>query len=170
MGISQNIKPDLHGAFYNGYVELVVDDPISEMGRQQTILKEWLLKNKSKLSYRYNEDKWTIRQVVMHMIDAELIFGYRLLRIGRGDQIPLEGFDQNDYIDSNDFKHLQMADLVQILDQTRQQTLAIISTLDERSFSKRGIASGYDVSVGSLIYIIAGHAIHHTNILLDRYV
>jgi hypothetical protein len=165
-----NLKPGLYGQFYEHYVELGGDDPVALLYDQVDELSEFIETQKERLNYRYDADKWTIRQVVMHIIDAEHVFAYRFLRIGRGDKTPLVGFDLHPYIDYNDFLHLEEQDLIDLFVSRRLDTLGTINSMQTDYFERIGNASGADVDAGSLIYIMAGHVQHHINILKERYV
>jgi hypothetical protein len=104
-----------------------------------------------------------------HVNDTERIFTYRALRIARGDQTPLAGFEQNDYIKPGGFDKRSIASLSIEFEYVRRATISLFRNLDAEAWERRGIASAVEVSVRALAYIIAGHELHHRNILREKY-
>jgi len=123
----------------------------------------------SRGGFRYAPDKWTIREVVGHLIDAERIFGYRALRLARADATPLPGFEENDYARTAGSDARTLADLVDELRVVREGTVRLFASLPEEAWTRRGIVNHREVSVRALAYITAGHARHHMNVLRERY-
>ena len=123
----------------------------------------------AKAGYRYAEGKWSIREVVGHLCDAERIFAYRLLRFSRGDAAPLAGFDENTYVERSNFDRRTLAALVADLRTVRQDTISLVEGLDPATWQNRGTASESVMSVRALVYVIAGHQQHHLNVLRERY-
>ena len=119
--------------------------------------------------YRYARGKWSVKEVVGHLADVERIMAYRALRIARGDETPLPGFDENAYVPIAKFDARSLADLVGELRTTRAATLALLRTFDTDAWRRRGTASGKPVSVRALAFIIPGHERHHLDILRTRY-
>jgi hypothetical protein len=119
--------------------------------------------------FRYAPDKWTIREVVGHMIDAERIFGYRALRLARGDATPLPGFEENDYARTAGSDARTLADLIDELRILREGTVRLFQFLPAEAWTRRGVVNGREVSVRALAYITAGHARHHLGVLRERY-
>ena len=123
----------------------------------------------NKWLYRYDEGKWSIPELLLHIMDAEQIFTYRILRIARGDQTPMAGFDENMYVDNCDISHRSRLSLVDEYRTTRLATLSLIEGLDEAAWQRAGTASGHRVTVSALCYLIAGHELHHKNVIRERY-
>ena len=119
--------------------------------------------------YRYAEGKWSIREVVGHMIDTEKVMAYRAMRIARGDTTPLPGFEQDDYIATGEFDKRSMEDLLGEWQAVRQASIAFVKSLSPEAAVRMGTASGHPVSARAIIYIIAGHERHHMRILRERY-
>jgi hypothetical protein len=119
--------------------------------------------------FRYGPDKWTIREVVGHMIDAERIFSYRALRLARGDATPLPGFEENDYARTAGSDTRSLADLVDELRVVREGTVRLFQSFPSEAWTRRGMVNGREVSVRALAYITAGHARHHLGVLRERY-
>jgi uncharacterized damage-inducible protein DinB len=119
--------------------------------------------------HRYAPGKWSIKEVVGHVTDAERVFCYRALRFARGDQTPLSGFDEKAYAPAGKFDLHALPDLAAELDAVRRATIALFSGLDAEALARRGTANAKQVSVRALAYIIAGHERHHVGILRERY-
>jgi uncharacterized damage-inducible protein DinB len=119
--------------------------------------------------HRYAPGKWSIKQVVGHMIDTERIFAYRALRFARNDQTPLPGFEQDDYMAAARFDERALGDLTDELALVRRSSLALFRPLDESAWQRRGVASGVTMSVRALAWAMAGHEIHHREILVTKY-
>ncbi|HEX4772934.1 MAG TPA: DinB family protein [Bryobacteraceae bacterium] len=117
----------------------------------------------------YAPGKWTVKQVIGHMIDCERIFSYRALRIARGDTTPLPGFEQNDYVPSAESEKRKLSDLLQELALVRQSTLALVRSLPEAAWARRGIVSNFSLTVRGIVFTAAGHELHHYRIFRERY-
>ncbi|MDX1314869.1 MAG: DinB family protein, partial [Eudoraea sp.] len=122
-----------------------------------------------KLHYAYGPDKWTVAEVLMHIIDSERVFQYRALRFARNDQTPLPGYEQDDYIPYSGASQMTKESLVQQYQAVRQSTIALFSTLDEEALTRAGEANGVKMSVRAVGFCCCGHQRHHRNILRDRY-
>jgi uncharacterized damage-inducible protein DinB len=120
-------------------------------------------------AFRYAEDKWSLKQVLGHLIDTERIFQYRLLRVARQDQTPIEGFEQDDYVASGEFDARSWASLLEEYTTVRAATVSLINGLPEDAWLRRGTANNNPVSVRALACLIAGHELHHMGIVKERY-
>ena len=119
--------------------------------------------------YRYAEGKWSVKELIGHIIDCERIFAYRILCVARGDTTPLPGFEQDPYVANGNFAARTVADLADEFETVRRATLSLLHSLDETAWTRRGVASENEITVRALAYIIAGHEIHHVKILRERY-
>jgi len=119
--------------------------------------------------FRYAPGKWSIKEVLVHMTDTERIMAYRLLRIGRGDQTPLAGFDENDYINGAQFDKLPIKNIIEDFAAVRKATITLIQNIPEEAWIKKGLANDKEITTRAIAYIIPGHAIHHCNIINERY-
>lgn len=119
--------------------------------------------------YRYAEGKWTQKEVLLHIIDAERVFSYRALRVGRADTTPLPGFNQDPYVETSGANDRTPASLIAEYRAVRQATLALFKNLPDSAWAQLGTASDSPVSALALAYIIAGHEIHHSFITKERY-
>lgn len=120
-------------------------------------------------NFRYAPDKWTIKEILGHVTDAERIFTYRALRIGRGDETPLSSFEQDDYVKNGRFAARKLADLVEEFDAVRGASISLFRSFDDAAWVRRGVASQKEVTVRALGFITAGHQIHHRMILEESY-
>jgi uncharacterized damage-inducible protein DinB len=157
--------------YYGKYIALVPSGDFLEFLEKQ---REDLLGLLSPLSdeqaeFRYAQDKWSIKEVVGHINDAERIFAYRLLRIARGDKTPLASFEQEPYIHTGKFSARKLKDLLDEFSAIRQATIALVRSLDDAAWQRRGTASQNEVTTTALAFIIAGHVRHHRNLLDERY-
>jgi uncharacterized damage-inducible protein DinB len=120
-------------------------------------------------NFRYAPDKWTVKEVLGHVCDTERIFAYRALRIARGDQTPLPGFEQDDYVRGGNFAERTLADLAEEFGLVRAASIAFFRSLQKDAWQRRGVANKNEVSVRALAFIVAGHELHHRLILEERY-
>jgi DinB family protein len=156
---------------YHTYVSLVTTDDVLGALDSQRLQTSQLLAARSERdgNFRYAPGKWSVKEVIGHLSDAERIFSYRALRIARGDATPLATFDQDDYIRSGNFGERTLADLSQEFSLVRAASIALFGSLADEAWARRGVASEKEVTVRAMAYIIAGHELHHRNILAERY-
>jgi len=162
---------DEYVPYYGTYIGKVPDGDVHGLLASQLAETLALIRSlpESRGAHRYAPDKWSIKEVVGHVSDAERIFSYRALRIGRGDQTPLPGFEQDDYVPQGHFDARTLGDLADELAAVRQATIQLFAHFDAAELERRGTASGNPISVRALAYIIAGHERHHVGILKTRY-
>lgn len=170
----QTISPpqsDEYADFYRGYIANVSQesDAIAVLVRQEQAIANMRRLTPAQAGYRYALDKWSVRDVIGHLTDSERIFSYRLLRIARGDQTPLAGFDEVAYAAMANADGRALEDLVDELATVRRATLLLVRALDEASLSRRGTANNWSVTVRGIAYVIPGHFQHHVNVLRERY-
>ena len=165
-------RPDRseYAAYYEKYVALVPEEDIVEAMRSELASTVEFLSGVSEpdASVCHAPYTWTAKQVVGHITDAERIFGYRALRIARGDFTPLPGFDENAYVEAAQFDNHTLVDLVTEFQSVRQAQLNLFQHLPPSVWKRQGIANNDGVSVRGLAYIIVGHERHHLAILCRR--
>ena len=122
-----------------------------------------------KFDYRYAEGKWTIKDIIQHLIDCERIFGYRALRFSRNDKTALPGFEENDYVDNTYANGRSIQELLTEFSAVRHSTLLFYKSLSEEQLKQIGTASTHQISARALGYVIIGHQRHHQNIFEERY-
>ena len=157
--------------FYAPYIEALNGKKISTLLLSQISDLKKMISLASPLSgdYRYAPKKWSVKQLIRHLIDSERVFIYRATCIARGDQQNLLGFSENDYAHEAQTNHLSLNDLLEELAIVRKGTILFFNNLEESAFKKMGTANGAPVSVRAILYIIIGHAEHHKSVLKDRY-
>ena len=122
-----------------------------------------------KFDYRYAEGKWTIKDIIQHIIDAERIFAYRALRISRNDQTPLPGFEENDYVENTDANSRSIQELLTELSAVRHSNLLLFKSFSNEQLTRMGTASNHPISVRALGFLIIGHQKHHQKVFQERY-
>ena len=166
-------RPDVseYAPFYAAYVSQVPEGDVLDFLARQADETAALVGglSEAQAAYRYAPGKWSIKQVVGHVADAERVFSYRALRIARNDQTPLASFDENAWMGFGGFDARSLADLLSELRAVRQSTLALYRSLGPEAVARRGVASQKEISVRALIYITAGHERHHVKVLRERY-
>jgi DinB superfamily len=157
--------------YYGGYISQVTEpDLLGVLAAQPAeVAAVFGTLDDSRGTFAYAAGKWTIKEVLSHLIDGERHFAHRLHRISRGDLTPIEGFEQDDYIETSYANDRTFADLVAEFSELRQANLRPLRTLSESDWKRMGTASGNPISVRALGFIMAGHVRHHFNILKERY-
>jgi hypothetical protein len=163
--------PGEYAAFYAGYIARVPDGDLlrmlEEQGRESAALFRGVPAPRG--DFAYAPGKWTLKEVIGHVADAERVFAYRALRIARGDQTPLASFDERAWVPQSGAGSRTLADLTGELGDVRRATLGLLCHLPAEAPLRRGTASGWEVSVRALAWIIAGHERHHLGIIRERY-
>ena len=157
--------------FYDSYIDLVKDsDILFTLDEQMNFTYAFLSTiDEKKADYAYAEGKWTIKDIVGHLIDSERVFAYRALRFARKDKTELPGFGQDDYARNAESSSRTLADLAEELLMLRKTNMYLFNSLSDDMMKQTGIASGGEISVEALLYIIAGHQKHHMKVINDRY-
>ena len=119
--------------------------------------------------FRYAPTKWSIKEVLGHMTDTERIMSYRLLRIGRGDQTALAGFNENDFVEGSQINNQSIKNILEDFIATRKATITLMKNMPSEAWGNKGNANNTEVTTRAIGYIIAGHAIHHKKIIKERY-
>lgn len=157
--------------YYASYIDRVPDGDIIQTLAKQRIdtMKLFASLTPEQAAFRYATGKWSVREVIGHVVDAERIFAYRALRVGRNDKTPLAGFEENDYVKFASFESRSVAGLAGDFDHVRTATIDLFGSFTEEAWMRAGTANAFDVSVRALAWIIAGHERHHVEILKSRY-
>jgi uncharacterized damage-inducible protein DinB len=160
-----------YAPYYEKYVSLVPDGDLvgtlERQGAETLALLRGL--DEGRGAHRYEEGKWSVKQVVGHINDGERIFAYRALAIARGDRASLPGMDQEEYMAGVDFDARTLASLLDEFESVRASTVHLLRHLSAEAWARRGTASDNEVTVRALAYIIAGHETHHVRVLQERY-
>jgi len=168
---SNQLPINEYADFYKSYIQVLEDVELIE--ELEICLHEFIkfVQNipMDKFDYRYEVGKWTIKEIIQHLIDSERIFSYRALRISRDDKTPLPGFNENDYVDNSNGNDRNLQGLLTELAVVRQATLSLFNSFSQEQLTKIGIASNHEVSVRAIGFIIIGHQKHHQKIFAERY-
>ncbi len=166
-------RPDLSTApeWFHGYINAVKENDLTEALRNQTALFNTFFESLpvEKREFSYAEGKWSIKEIIQHIIDGERVFTYRALRFARKDETPLPGFDENTYADNAKTDKRKWDDLLEEFNALRRSTEILFNSFDEDQLNATGIASGNPVSVLAIGFIVAGHVNHHISIIKARY-
>ena len=167
----QRPAADEYFAYYGKYIALVPDGDLLAMLQQQNVETVALLNSLTppQGDYAYAPGKWTIKEVIGHLCDAERVFAYRAMRFARADATDLAGFDENTYVPAGQFGLRSVADLAEEFQAVRAASVQLARHFDAAALDRRGKASGHPISVRALLYIIAGHERHHVALLRERY-
>lgn len=157
---------------YSGYIERAVlrNDVYAALSSQLDELHSILdALNETQARFKPGPDEWSIKEVIGHLNDVERIFSYRLLRISRGDETPLPGFEQEDYVRAAGFEAYTLKDLVSEFEYIRRANIIAITYMSDEAIHCNGTASGVAVSARALIYMLVGHVDHHMESLREKY-
>ena len=160
-----------YGAFYQTYINYTgsIDYSILVQQYNERIIEVWNAIPTEKINFAYAPDKWTIKQMLQHVIDTERIFAYRALVIARKEPAALLGFDENEYAKNATASHRNWKEMIAEWKILRQSTNILFGSFTEEDLKQKGTASNLPISVNALGFIIFGHALHHLHVLKERY-
>ncbi len=161
-----------YAPYFQNYINQVPDDGnlLKHLKEIQKETEQLILSlPEEKLTYRYAEGKWTIKDILVHLMDAERIFAYRALRFARADETALAGFDENVYVPVANANARKIKDILKEGTALRTANIAFIKTLDRKSLKRKGLSNNNKISVAALVNLIYGHQRHHLNIIRERY-
>lgn len=160
-----------YNPFYQTYIDTLGDVELMDMHQRQLQNFPEFIESipDSKLNYAYGEGKWTIAEVIIHIIDTERVFQYRALRFSRGDMTPLPGFEQDDYVPNSNAHRRSKESIIEEYKAVRKSTISLFANFDRQTLRIKGVASNSEMSVAALGFIISGHQKHHRNIIRERY-
>jgi hypothetical protein len=157
--------------FYKAYVKLVDQpDPLQALrisGYRAMELVHTIPEGKA--DFRYADGKWSVREVLCHMMDAERIFAYRALTFARNDKTPLPGFDENEYANHMNASARSLRQIGDQMQHLRSSSVDLFDSFNEEMLKRKGLANNNELSVVALGFIIAGHEMHHCKVLQERY-
>lgn len=167
----QRPTPDEYAEYYREYVERLPDgDILALLEREGTGFAAFARGiEAARWDHRYAPGKWSIKEVVGHIIDCERVFALRALAFARGDDTPLPGFDQDAYVAAANFASRDSDSLVSEFEHVRRATLDLFRSLDDAAWSRRGTANACEFTVRAIPWILAGHLDHHARVLQERY-
>jgi hypothetical protein len=163
-------QPDEFAEFYKKYIDTVDDDVVSALEIQAHAFPEFIRSIPNEMAdHAYAPGKWTVKELIGHVIDTERIMAYRALRFSRNDSTPVAGFEEDQYVRYAHFTEGTIEGFAQEFTLLRRANMHFVRSLTEADISRRGTANNSIVSVRALLFIMAGHVNHHMGILKDRY-
>ena len=159
--------PDFYKGYVNSVIHLDYESALSEIYNDTIKILESISEEKS--NYAYADNKWTIKDVVQHLIDSDRIFGYRAVAISRGEKQPIMGYDHNAYVDNAFANNRSFESLLKEFRNLHQSTKDLFNSFSPEMLKMTGNANGFDIKIIDLIYITAGHQKHHISVLKERY-
>jgi len=158
-------------SFYAPYISLATGNSIAEViaNHSQVIDKFYNNLPEEKANYAYAIGKWTIKDLLQHLIDAERVFIYRATRFARKDNQPLLGFEENDYANNSNASNRNLQDLKNEFLALRKSTDLFLLSLNDNQLQQIGTANNNTINVNAIAYIVFGHLMHHKNIIEERY-
>lgn len=160
-----------YASFYAGYINQVEGQNVMSVLEEQldSLPQKLAALSHEQWMHRYAEGKWSVKELVGHLADAERVFAYRAWRFGRGDTTVLPGFDQDIYITGANYNSYSVELLIEDWQSVRMSTLSLRKGLSDEMALLSGVASGHSMSVRALFTVTAGHTIHHIKVLNERY-
>ncbi len=168
---TSQLKDHEYNPYYRTYIEALGEVTLMDTLRKQLKNYPQFLASipQDKLTYRYAEGKWTVAEVLLHVLDTERVFQYRALRFARKDVTPLPGFNQDDYVPNSDANSRSIEQFIKEYKAIRESTISLFETFDAATLKRKGVASNSPMSVAAIGFIMCGHQKHHRNILRERY-
>jgi len=167
------LKPNEYDAYYQRYIDKLGDGIELRKGFEvgkQVMLNFFRNIPEDKQNYRYESDKWSIKEILQHLIDTERIFLYRCFRIARRDRTPLAGYDQNVYIDPSGADNKTMEELLQEFEINRNNSISLLLSLSDNNLTFIGNSNGGEMSARAAAFTIIGHDIWHMEVIKERYI
>lgn len=155
--------------WYKGYIDLVDGDVLQILETQAKNFAAFVQQHADKADYAYAPGKWTIKEMFGHIIDTERIMVFRLTSFARAEKSALPGFNEDDYVTNAHFKDRSLASLCEEFVLLRKSNMYLINSLNEEELNRSGNANGNLISVRALVFILAGHVMHHKNVIIERY-
>ncbi len=166
-------KPNVteYAPYHQRYIDLITTDDIFSFFKQQAeeIVALFTNLSEEQTSFRYADGKWTIKEVLAHIVDSERIFGYRVLAISRGEKNPLPGFAENEYVKNGKYENRSLKSLLAEYSYQSSANLELFKSLDEEMLAQKGTASGKEVTARAILFVAIGHEKHHLEIIKSRY-
>lgn len=155
--------------WYSGYINLVDGDVLEILSTQAEAFAQFVTSNADKVDYAYAPGKWTIKEMFGHIIDTERIMVFRLTCFARGEKAAIPGFDEDQYVTNAHFKDRSLESLCEEFVSLRKSNLFLLKSLNEEELNRFGNANGNEISVRALVFILAGHVMHHQKVIVERY-
>jgi len=164
------LKSDEYPAIYSDYIETIVGDVLDELESQISSFPDFIRTIPEELAtHSYGEGKWTVKEVLCHILDAERVMAYRALRFARNDMTSLASFEQDEFVASARHNERSFESIIEEFIHLRKANLLLFKSFNDVELQRKGMASDRLISVQAFIYIIAGHLNHHVLLLKSRY-
>ncbi|MFD2553888.1 DinB family protein [Sphingobacterium tabacisoli] len=164
------LKSDEYPAIYDDYIETIVGDVHEELVNQLETFPDFIKAIPEELgTYTYAEGKWTVKEILCHIIDTERVMAYRALRFARNDMTALASFEQDEFVANGRHNERTFDSIIEEFIMVRKSNLILFDTFNEHELARKGMASDRLISVRAFIYVVAGHLNHHRIILQERY-
>lgn len=170
--IKQDLQKTEYNEYFGRYIDKVSNSTQLKKGFEddkKMVVDFFSSVPKEKLEYRYQPEKWSIKEVLQHIIDTERIFMYRFLRIARKDTIALAGYDQDIYIEPSEANNKTIEELIHEFTVTRLYSINLINSISDENMQNMGTASGSSISARACAFILLGHSIWHIEVIKERY-
>ncbi len=168
----QDLKSTEYNEYYKRYIETIAGTTDLKMGLEadkKMVIDFFTSVPEAKLTFKYAPEKWTVKEILQHIIDTERIFIHRLFRISRQDTTPLPGYEQDDYIDPSQANSKSLEELIHEFTVTRLYSMNIINSISDENLSNMGTASNSPMSARACAFLLLGHSIWHINVIKERY-
>jgi len=165
------MNPTNFPGYFKAYIERVPEGKLSDILQfsLNESIKSLVMVDDAKGNSAYEKGKWTIKEVVQHLMDTERIFCYRALAFARGEQAELQGFDHDQYVEKSNANQRSMKSILEEYKRLRASTIDLFQSFSDSAMQKKGIASNNELSVEQIGYVIIGHEMHHLRIIEERY-
>jgi uncharacterized damage-inducible protein DinB len=163
--------PGTYPAYFENYIRLTeFDTPAEGVDKYSTYLNDFFSGlSTAKADYKYAPGKWSLKEMLLHMIDTERIFAYRALALSRGETTPLPGFDENSYASNSAAEQRTWESLLDEFKAVRFSTNLLLHSFTKEQLTRQGVTNNNPTSVNAIVYIIFGHLLHHVNVVKERY-
>jgi hypothetical protein len=168
---SSELNESEYHPYFKSYIENVSNVSLLEALEQGFRKSSEFFKNipEEKVEYRYAEGKWTPKEILLHLVDAERVFCYRALQFSRSLNVSLEGFDENEFVNNSRANSRSLENILSEYNAVRKATIILFKSFENDVLKRCGKVNGTLVSIAAIGFILAGHEIHHRNILIERY-
>lgn len=160
-----------YAPFYHGYISKMIGEDVMDVLQNQLIWLEGYMETLSEedLQYRYKPEKWSIAEVIGHIVDTERVMSFRMMAFARGDKSDFPGFEQDDYVKNASFSDRSKDSFFREIEGLRKANISLIASFQNETLKRCGMANGSEVTVKALIFILAGHFQHHLEMLFNKY-
>lgn len=163
--------PNEYAPYYNKYIDEVPEGDIFKILKKQIGVVEKFCKSipPKKTLFRYAPDKWTVKEVIGHIVDTERIMAFRALRFARNDTSNLPGFNQDEFVRQSNHNNIKLGDLVKEFAAVRESNILLFKTFTDEMSMRQRMANDKLISTRAIVYVMVGHVTHHLNVIKEKY-